>query len=66
MTLFCWQTAQPATKYLTKVERPGHQKSCSRIDLVWKTPMCPERGEEWIKWRRAERAKGGTYMWLQN
>ena len=39
LTLFCWQTAQLVMKCLTKVERPGHQKSHSRIDLVWKTPM---------------------------
>ena len=24
LTLFCWQTAQPAMKCLTKVERPSH------------------------------------------
>ena len=54
-----------SNKYLTKVDRPGHQKSHSRIDLVWKTPMWPERGEEWIEWRRAEWAEGGTYICLR-
>ena len=29
LALFCWQTAQPATKLLTNTERPGHQKSHS-------------------------------------
>ena len=44
LTLFCWQTVQPTMKCLTKVERPGHQKSRSRTDLVWKTPPCGQRG----------------------
>ena len=39
LTLFCWQIAQPVIKCLTKVDRPGHQKLCSRIALAWKTPM---------------------------
>ena len=64
LTLFCWQTAQPAIKCLTKVDRPGHQKLRSRIDFVWKTPMWPKRGEAWIEWRRAEQAEGGTYSHL--
>ena len=47
--LFCWQTAQPATKLLTKTERPGHQKSRSMIALVRNRPRWPERGEEWME-----------------
>ena len=62
LTLLCWQTAQPVMKCLTKVERPGHQKLCSKINLVWKTPMCPKREEEWMEWSRMEHAEGGTYM----
>ena len=52
-------------KCFTKVERPGHQKSRSKIALVQKTPICPEKGEEWMEWSRAERAKGGTNMQLR-
>ena len=63
--MFCWQTVQPAIKCLTKVDKPGHQKLHSRIDLIWKTPIWPERGEAWIKWRRAEQAEGGTYSHLR-
>ena len=39
LTLFCWQVTQPAMKCLTKVERPSHQKSHSRIDFVQKMPI---------------------------
>ena len=34
----CWQTAQPMTKLLTKMERPGHQKSHSTTVLVRNHP----------------------------
>ena len=65
LTLFSWQTTQLTIKFLTKVERPDHQKLHLRIDLVWKMPMWPKRGEEWMEWRRAEWAEGGIYMQQQ-
>ena len=52
-------------KCLMKVERPGHQKSHSRTALVQKTPICPDNGEEWMEWSRAERAEGGMNMRLR-
>ena len=46
LTLFCWQAAQPSTKFLMKEASPGHQKLHSRMVFVWKMPMWPEEGEE--------------------
>ena len=65
LTLFCWQTAHPAMKCFINVARPGHQKSCSRMALVQKTPMWPEREEEWTEWRRANCVEGGTNIQLR-
>ena len=60
--LFCWQTAQPATKLLMNMKSPGHQKSHSTMALVQKHPRWPKRGEEWIEWSREDLAGGGTYI----
>lgn len=37
---FYWQIEQPAMKWETKIERPGHQKSCSRLAFI----------QNWLKW----------------
>ena len=44
--LFCWHVAHPSMNRLTYVDRPGHQKSCSRKVLVRNRPACPRVEEE--------------------
>src|SRR5271170_6407851 len=47
MFLVSWHVAQPLTKFLTKMDMPGHQKLHWTISSVLYRPGCPKIGGSW-------------------